>query len=253
MTNQLDFISGYAHICIDPEDIQSEFWDSSYNKIKHPKSAPSYKSVIEFFTDIDPVKIAEYEEYWETIAPKNDSDFFKRWLFAFMSVHTSWKANIAGYNAIKSWWLWLNRPEKLLEDIKNSAVGMHNLRVKFISEFAHKFWENPSNYRKTSVESWSEFRDRLQNGTLGLGAAKTSFALEMCYPNSAEVVCLDTHMFQAYGLDQTKDAKQYRELENHWVDMCSMRNVSPYIARCIYWDKKQNKDSSKYWSHVLEN
>lgn len=250
--HQLDFISGYAHICIDPDNIQAEFWDDNYNKIKQPKASPVHGDVIDFFSNIDAFKVYEYESYWETLTPDDDSEIFKRWLFAFMSVHTSWKANINGYNAIKKWWLWFNKPEVLLESIQKSAVGMHNLRVKFISEFAHKFWENPSSYRKSYSESWSEFRNRLQNSTLGLGAAKTSFALEMCYPNSAEVVCLDTHMFQAYGLDQTKDAKQYSYLENHWVDMCSMRNVSPYIARCIYWDKKQNKDSSNYWSHVLE-
>ena len=129
---------------------------------------------------------------------------------------------------------------------------MHNVRARFISEFSYKFWENPEKYKKTQKESWVEFRNRLQKNTLGLGPAKTSFALEMCYPDKAKVTCLDTHMFQAYGLDQTKDAKQYEKLERHWNDMCNMWNVPAYIARCLYWDTKQNYSDSRYWSYVLE-
>jgi hypothetical protein len=95
-------------------------------------------------------------------------------------------------------------------------------------------------------------RNRLKKETLGLGPAKTSFALEMCYPTKAKVVCMDTHMFQAYGLDQVKDNKKYESIETHWVDMCSMWNIPPYIARCMYWDTKQNKQDSSYWSYVFE-
>jgi hypothetical protein len=169
-----------------------------------------------------------------------------------MSVHTSWKANIVGYTAIKDWWGWLNRWDNLLLAIKNSRVGMQNNRAKYLEEFSYKFWEDPSKYKKTDNESWVEFRDRLQQDTLGLGPAKTSFAIEMCYPNTAKVVCLDTHMFQVYGMDQTKDARHYASIERHWIDMCKMWNVPPYIARCLYWDTKQGYLDSRYWSHVLE-
>jgi hypothetical protein len=30
------------------------------------------------------------------------------------------------------------------------------------------------------------------------------------------------------------------------------KDLPPYIARCIYWDRKQEKSDSRYWSHVLE-
>jgi thermostable 8-oxoguanine DNA glycosylase len=250
---QLDFLSGYQHLS-DKEsaDSQMVLWDTAFKPTKVTKAAPEYSEIEMFFLGMDYTKVSTYRDYWKSITPQDDSEIFKRWLFAFMSVHTSWKMNVAGYNNIKDWWKWINKWSELLEKIQNSGVGMHNLRVKFISEFAYKFWENPSNYKKKNGEAWSAFRNRLKEVTMGLGPAKTSFALELCYPNEAKITCLDTHMFQAYKLDQTKHAQQYERLEDHWVDMCSMWNISPYIARCIYWDKKQGHTDSRYWSNVFE-
>lgn len=177
---------------------------------------------------------------------------FKRWLFAFMSVRTTWKNNIAGYLAIRNWETWVNDWSQLKAGIIGSRAGMHNNRAEFISDFTSKFWAAPGNYRKAETESWTEFRDRLQDITIGLGKAKTSFAIEMCYPCHAKLVCLDTHMFQVYGLDQTKDARRYRELEAHWVEQSEMQGIPPYIARCLFWDTRQGFKDSRYWSHVLE-
>lgn len=248
---QLDFLAGYA-AKEKTKEIQASFWDEKYNVLPSPSRKPNYSSVEKFFLELDYTRVPKLTDYWRSITPDNDSEIFKRWLFAFMSVHTSWKANIAGYMAIRDWWKWLNKWEDLLNAIEASRVGMHNVRVKFISEFSHKFWENPEAYKKSPQESWVEFRNRLKKSTLGLGPAKTSFALEMCYPDKAKITCLDTHMFQAYGLDQTKDMKQYEKLEIHWNDMCNMWNVPSYIARCLYWDTKQNYSDSRYWSYVLE-
>jgi hypothetical protein len=129
---------------------------------------------------------------------------------------------------------------------------MQNNRTKYLEEFSHNFWRNPSAYKKQDSESWSSFRNRLKDKTKGLGPAKTSFALELCYPSEAKLTCLDTHMFKAYGLDQVRDARQYMDIERHWVDMCNMWNVPAYVARCLYWDTKQGYTDSRYWSHVFE-
>jgi hypothetical protein len=249
---QLNFITGYDQDnAPDPQNF--EFWDSSYNVILKNKRSPFYKNVEAFFNSISSSEIKGYKDYWEEVTPRNDSERFKRWLFAFMSVHTSWKSNISGYDAVKDWWTWINKDEYLLSRITDSRVGMQNNRLKFLTEFSHKFWSNPSKYKKDRNESWRSFRDRLRDNTLGLGTAKTSFAIEMCYPNAAEVTCFDTHMFQIYGLDQGKDAKHYYSIERHWLDMCKMWNTPAYIARCIFWDKKQGHQDSRYWSYILEN
>jgi thermostable 8-oxoguanine DNA glycosylase len=169
-----------------------------------------------------------------------------------MSVHTSWRSNISGYLAIHNWWEWLNNNEELERRIVSSGAGLHKNRTKFISTFAKDFWANIEVFQKNDEETWVEFRNKLVERVLGLGMAKVSFSIEMVYPNEADVTCLDTHLFQVYGLDQTKDSKQYEAMERHWVEMCKMWNVSPYVARCIWWDKNQGYEDSRYWSFVLE-
>ena len=205
-----------------------------------------------FFESIQPEEIKFQYDYWKKLKPINDSERFQRFLFAFMSVHTSWESNIRGYNLIKDWWTWMNQWDNLKEKLIESRVGLHNNRLRFISEFTIKFWSNPSVFDRGMNENWNGFRNRIEREITGLGLAKSSFAIEMIYPDEAEVVCLDTHLFQAYGLDQTKHRKKYDLLENHWVKNSVKKDLPPYIARCIYWDRKQEKSDSRYWSHVLE-
>lgn len=210
------------------------------------------QQVDEFFDSIEDNEIKFQFNYWKKLKPINDSERFQRFLFAFMSVHTSWEANIRGYNLIKDWWSWMNRWDHLKDKLIESRVGLHNNRLRFITDFTTKYWSNPSNFDKGENENWSCFRNRIVNEITGLGLAKSSFAIEMIYPDEAEVVCLDTHLFQAYELNQTKHKRMYDKLESHWVKNSLKKDLPPYIARCIYWDRKQEKTDSRYWSHVLE-
>jgi len=88
---------------------------------------------------------------------------------------------------------------------------------------------------------------------LGLGLAKVSFALEMIYTFDAKVMCADTHLFQAYGLDQSKHLSEYQKIENHWIEFSSMYNVPSAIARAIYWNRKKGEKDCYYWAKVLDN
>ena len=206
-----------------------------------------------FFKNIKDSDIQTYSEYWKTVEPKNEEEVFKRYLFAFMSVHTSWQNNCKGYEAIKDHNEWKDNKEKLRQKIKNTRVGLQNNRTNYIGAFSSDFWGNPTFYiHPTGSEGWATWRDKLSKRILGLGEAKTSFAIEMIHPTDAKVVCLDTHLFQLYGLNQTKHRKLYKAIEIDWLNRCKERNVSSYIARCLYWDKKQNYKDSRYWSKVLE-
>ena len=246
---QLDFIGEQTPKLEIP--LQYDLWDTNEKPTKI-RAQVDYSKVNDLFISLEVAEVQRYQDYWGAVAPKNDTEVFQRWLFAFMSVHTTWERNVIGYEAIKDWTVWFNDDKKLMEIIKGAAVGLHNNRVRFISEFARKFWSDPEWYKYQDGE-WQAFRDRLVKNILGLGIAKVSFALEMIYPNQARVTCMDTHLFQAYGLDQMKDARRYVEIENYWLDMCACWNVPSYIARCILWDRKQDKTDSRYWSYVLEN
>ena len=257
---QLDFIGQPPKQ--KPEQEQYEFWTdgltglewscAAQGKPRIPQKPIDYLFVDTLFNSFDAGEIKNYKSYWGGVVPRNDTEIFHRFLFAFMSVHTTWERNVIGYEAIKDWTVWFNDDAKLMEIIKGARVGLHNNRVRFISKFSRKFWADPKRYQYQSGD-WQEFRNVLVKDILGLGIAKVSFALEMNYPNEAKVTCMDTHLFQAYGLDQSKDARRYLEIENYWLSMCRMWNVPSYIARCILWDRKQDQPDSRYWSYVLEN
>ena len=247
-TIQLDFIGSPK---LEIKDEQFNLWDNKGKPTKIRRDI-DFAKVDELFNSFDSEEVERYKSYWESIKPKNDTELFQRWLFAFMSVHTGWEANVKGYESIKDWISWVNRDDELERRLVESRVGLHKNRTRFVSQFAQNFWSDPEWYKYQGGD-WQMFRDRLVKNVLGLGIAKVSFALEMVYPNEAEVTCMDTHLFQAYGLNLTKDARRYVEIENYWLDMCRMWNVPSTIARAILWDRKQNQTDSRYWSYVLED
>ena len=59
-----------------------------------------------FFKSIKEKDVLTYSEYWSELKPQTEIAAFKRYLFAFMSVHTTWKNNCKGYNAIKRFKEW---------------------------------------------------------------------------------------------------------------------------------------------------
>ena len=76
----------------------------------------------DFFTNFAKDKVNTYKEYWESVRPQNDGDIFRRYLFAYCSVHTSWQGNCRGYNAIKNYENWIDNKETLLDKLKHSGV-----------------------------------------------------------------------------------------------------------------------------------
>ena len=129
----------------------------------------------EFFKNFPKDKVVAYKDYWETIRPKTDEDIFRRYLFAYMSVHTTWESNVKGYQAVKNIDEWIDNKEILLAKIKNSGVGLHNNRTKYIWAFKDQFFANPKDYIITSKKYHVKKRDDIVNKIHGLGAAKTSF------------------------------------------------------------------------------
>jgi thermostable 8-oxoguanine DNA glycosylase len=224
----------------------------SSSPVVSPASWPNVRAVEAFFVSITDEEIRRYRDYWRTLTPEDYFETFERWLFAFCSVHTTWTSNVRGFQAIREWTRWYQDKDMLLTLLKDSGVGLHSNRTRFISQFANDYWNNPQVYYYTPAETWVAYRNRLVNRILGLGLAKVSFALEMIYPCAAEIVCLDTHMFQFYGLDQSKHARHYQALERHWVSHSLGRNVPSTVARAIYWDRKQKRTDSRYWTHILE-
>ena len=77
----------------------------------------------DFFNNFAKDRVDAYKEYWKSVRPQNHGDMFRRYLFAYCSVHTSWQGNCRGYNAIKNYEEWVDNKETLLDKLKNSGVG----------------------------------------------------------------------------------------------------------------------------------
>jgi thermostable 8-oxoguanine DNA glycosylase len=212
-----------------------------------------------FFATFPRDKVVAYREYWESVRPQNVEDIFRRYLFAYCSVHTTWKGNCAGYNSIKNFNEWIDNEEVLKDKLHKSGVGLHNNRTKYIWDFATKFWANPKDFYFTTKKGHVKKRDAIVNKISGIGLAKVSFALEMIHPNEARVLCLDVHMLRLYDMEHLKynksnsGIKQYKRAEQHWSVNCGKNKIPSYVARCAYWDHLQGKDDSRYWSYVLED
>lgn len=132
---------------------------------------------------------------------------------------------------------------------------MCTVRGKGIWEFSKSFWENPDFWRKQTNESFVQARDRMKEKLFGLGIAKTSFALEMIYPEECDVTCLDRHGIKLYGVPDNELEKRYNSIESHWVETCRNRGLPPALVRHWWWDNRRSpkQKDTRYWSYVLES
>ena len=212
---------------------------------------PAVEAAFRDYRNCDAVR---YVDYWERLTARTDAQLFRRFLFAYCSVHTTWEGNVNGYKAIAEFEPWLGKPEGLRGRLATSGVGLHNNRARWIDSFGTAFWSDPNRFKRGARESWPCYRDRLESTIIGLGPAKVSFALELASPLEAEVLCLDVHILRLYGVrDQAKvKVNMYERFEHDWVSRARAVGLPSYVVKQIHWDRLQGKPDSRYWSHVLE-
>jgi hypothetical protein len=214
-----------------------------------------YEEVAKTLGTLSSKTLKEYETYFEKIKPKTSRERFRRGVFALSSVHTTWRLNVALYDAL--WDLtWAKDPELLRARIIESRAGLVNNRVKAFSMYAAMFNQYPKLFERQDGETWYGFRDRIMDTVHGLGPAKSAFYSELVYFEANRVPCMDTHMLQLYGV-KPKDVGTVKNtdrtrMEAHFDLTCDRLGINPVTARWVIWDKKQGKKDSRYWSHVLE-
>lgn len=210
-------------------------------------------SVRKEINKVSPSKVALYLQYWGRMVPRNHKEYYHLWLFAFMSIRTRWETNVELYKELR----------KLPPDFSSRQVrgvmnrlrgGLTDMRVIGISRFRRDFWRNPQEWYVQPGEDFADARDRLVDKTYGLGLAKTAFVLEMAYPRTCQVVCVDTHIKQLYGLEAENSINDrlYRRMERHWLGVCAERGLASAQVRNIYWDELRGEPSTRYWSYCLE-
>lgn len=192
-----------------------------------------------------------YRKYFNKIKPAGEKAVFNRFLFAFLSVHTSWVNNVRAYEMMKGK---IDLTEEEIEGLlKRSGVGLHKNRTRFLSKFSKDYRKRPEWYLKRRTEKWTEYRDRLEKQILGLGMAKSSFAIELIYPNAAWVTCIDVHIARLCKENPNLTKKTYLRAEQKLVEMAKEKGVMPSEFRWNYWDRNQGYKDPRYWSYCLES
>jgi len=215
-----------------------------------------YKRVDNFFDNLSLGLVKKEEAYWDELTIRDDAEYFARWVFGIMSVHTTWESNVRGYNEAMSDLSWTISKPRLEKMIIDAKVGINFRRNKGLWQLVQKFRSNPKQFHKKKDETWQECRNRLVGSIYGLGLAKTTYSIALGFPTEARLCCLDVHLLRFMGHDLKKghasNQKVYEEMENEWLDRCDKYDVSPNVAREIYWNKVQNRRNSRYWSYCLE-
>ena len=228
--------------------------EDTIKQVEALQKVKQVKSLDSFFDNLTLKLVKTETDYWDKLTIQDDAEFFKRWVFAIMSVHTTWESNVRGYiEAMKdlSWTISKNGLKKMVE---NARVGMYHRRNKGLWQLAQKFRSNPKQFYKRDDETWQECRNRLIGTIFGLGNAKTTYALALAYPTEAQLCCLDVHLlrFMGHEMDGQPNLKIYQAMEDEWLERCNKYGVAPNVAREIYWNKVQGRRNSRYWSYCLE-
>jgi thermostable 8-oxoguanine DNA glycosylase len=228
---------------------------NTLEKAKAVAKVSQLKKVDSFFDNLTLKLVKTETDYWDNLTVTSDAERFNRWVFAIMSVHTTWESNVRGYNVAMKDLSWTIDKKRLEEMVVEARVGMYERRNRGLWQLAQKFRENPEQFKKQDDETWQECRNRLVGTIYGLGNAKTTYGLALSNPVDAQLCCLDVHLLRFLGHDQDgqPNLKIYQAMEDEWLDRCDKYGVSPNVAREIYWNKVQGRRNSRYWSYCLEN
>ena len=229
---------------------------NTLKKLEEKKKAEQVKDLDSFFDNLTLKLVKTETDYWDNLTIDSHAEYFKRWVFAIMSVHTTWESNVRGYLEAMKDLSWTIDKDYLEQMVINGKVGMYERRNRGLWELAQKFRSNPKQFYKRKNETWQECRNRLIGTIYGLGNAKTTYALALAFPTEAQLCCLDVHLLRFMGHDlsngHASNLKVYQAMEDEWLDRCNKYGVAPNVAREIYWNKVQGRRNSRYWSYCLE-
>jgi thermostable 8-oxoguanine DNA glycosylase len=209
------------------------------------------KRITQFYHHLTAKDVKRYVEDWKSLTPTTDPQRANRWKFAYCTIHTPWERSCEQFEKIKGHY-GHTELTTLRRALSSTSGGMYDLKSKAIHHF-QLAWKNDTPLFEPT-NNWQDFRDKLVTELPGIGYAKTSFALEMIYPNEAKCLCLDRHMLKACGwtdVNSTVSKDQYRYYEDYWLDISREYKVPPVISRNIYWDQIQQQPNSFYWANSL--
>lgn len=171
-------------------------------------------------------EVNSYTDYWKSITPTDNESVYRRWLFAYLSVHTSWQRTVAVYKELNK----LrdenggfipgqiesseNYQKEIFDEydglwptLLHSGIGIHKRRHKGLLKLTDLFRAHPERFTfnfDNSTKYSDAIAQRVGVGYLmhgyGIALAKISFAAELCSPLYCPLVCIDTHIMRLYSV-----------------------------------------------------
>ena len=78
------------------------------NVCPNVEAVPNFVAVEDYFGSISKPDVDRHIELWSKLVPNDECTIFRRYLFAFLSVHTTWENNVNAYKLIQDYDQWIN-------------------------------------------------------------------------------------------------------------------------------------------------
>jgi thermostable 8-oxoguanine DNA glycosylase len=188
---------------------------------------------------------AAYGRFGAEIAPASPPTtlaVYERYLFAFLSRHCALTRTVRAFQSLRG--CYQSDAAQLEEVLRTGRIGYHNTWPVQIAAFSRAYQDDPQRFLPDSGESFPDARDRISRAVLGLGPAKTSFALGLIYPFDASVCCIDTHIARLLallmGCSPGAVPRRYAEAEAMLREVASAAGLPLVLAHWILWDHQRH-------------
>jgi thermostable 8-oxoguanine DNA glycosylase len=192
------------------------------------------------------------DRYREFVASLNhgtdESVVYWRIVFAILSVHTTFEANVAAYQMLrenerlprqfKTLARWLSR----VKGADGSVIQFAGQKARYLLEFDQR-WREDSHPFTPNGDGSKGWRDRLQ-GIRGLARTKASFAVCLADPLQAEVICIDRHMARlllGFVPKSTLPKRLYDRAERKVRALARAYKAPPFAVQWCLWDAQRGR------------
>ncbi len=194
---------------------------------------------------------ARYRDMARRIDVGEDSRaVYWRIVFAILTVHSPIDASFEAYRSLRLWRARFGRlpGQQKLASLLLGARGSDGViqyapsKARYVREF-DKAWQADARRFTREGDSDSDWRARLKRNVLGLGWAKASFAVALCSPASADVACIDTHIYALFhgGRPPGKSLSKrvYMETEARVRAYARGHDLSTFACQWALWDARR--------------
>lgn len=175
----------------------------------------------------------------------DNADLHWRMVFALLSVHSNFAATCSAWLDLKGGGVETRYPMATLAVLRRWPQIQYPLtKAQFISDLWHGVNKGGQCYWPQGLDDGA-YRDYVRVNVRGLAWAKSSFAA-MLVKGSADVACIDTHMWRLFKGEPARGqirASDYLDCEQQVRVLAQRHGVSTSVAQHAMWDAMRGTES----------